>query len=103
MLAVPALFWAYLRPAFKLFAFTVLGAQAVAWTILLAWLHNVTLGGLLLLGPFIGVWIGVWFLAARWALPRILGQPTYLRILVVFGLAGLWVVGEWTTRRVPPF
>lgn len=94
--AVPALFWAYLRPAFKLFAFTVLGAQAVAWTILLAWLHNVTLGGLLLLGPFIGAWIGVWFLAARWALPRILGQPTYLRILVVFGLAGLWVVGEWT-------
>jgi apolipoprotein N-acyltransferase len=94
--AVPALFWAYLRPSFKLYAWTVLAAQAVAWTILFGWLHNVTVGGLLLLGPFIGAWIGVWFLAARWALPRMLGQSTPVRLLVVFGLAGLWVVGEWT-------
>ena len=98
--AVPALFWAYLRPSFRLYAWTVLGAQAVAWTILFSWLHNVTLGGLLLLGPFIGVWIGAWFLAARWALPRMLGQPTPLRLLVVFGLAGLWVAGEWTRTWV---
>ncbi|MET0261826.1 MAG: apolipoprotein N-acyltransferase, partial [Rariglobus sp.] len=76
------------------------GAQAVAWTILLGWLHNVTIGGLLLLGPFIGAWIGAWFLAARWALPRILGQSTPTRLLVIFGLAGLWVVGEWTRTWV---
>ena len=98
--AAPALFWAYLRPSFRLYTCTVLGAQAVAWTILLAWLHNVTLGGLLLLGPFIGAWIGVWFLAARWALPRMLGQSTPVRLLVVFGLAGLWVLGEWTRTWV---
>ena len=98
--AAPALFWAYLRPSFRLYAWTVLGAQAVAWTIILAWLHNVTLGGLLLLGPFMGVWIGVWFLAARWALPRMLGHSTPLRILMVFGLAGLWVIGEWTRTWV---
>lgn len=94
--AAPALFWAYLRPSFKLYATSVLGAQAVAWTILFAWLHNVTLGGLFLLGPFIGAWIGVWFLAARWALPRMVGHATPTRLLVMFGLAGLWVVGEWT-------
>jgi apolipoprotein N-acyltransferase len=98
--AVPALFWAYLRPSFRLYAWTVLGAQAVAWTILLGWLHNVTLGGLLLLGPFMGAWIGAWFLAARWALPRMLNQATPFRLLVVFGLAGLWVVGEWTRTWV---
>lgn len=98
--AVPALFWAYLRPAFRLYAWTVLGAQAVAWTILLGWLHNVTIGGLLLLGPFMGVWFGAWFLAARWALPRMLVQATPVRLLVVFGLAGLWVVGEWTRTWV---
>ncbi|MEZ0217047.1 MAG: apolipoprotein N-acyltransferase [Rariglobus sp.] len=98
--AVPALFWAYLRPSFRLYAWTVLGAQAVAWTILFGWLHNVTIGGLLLLGPFMGVWIGVWFLAARWALPRMLGQTTPVRLLVVFGLAGLWVVGEWSRTWV---
>ncbi len=94
--AAPALFWAYLRPSFKLYAATVLAAQAVAWTILLAWLHNVTLGGLFLLGPFIGAWIGVWFLAARWALPRMLGQSTPTRVLAMLALAGLWVIGEWT-------
>ena len=98
--AVPALFWAYLRPSFRLYAWTVLGAQAVAWTILLGWLHNVTTGGLLLLGPFIGAWIGAWFLAARWALPRMLSQSTPVRLLVMFGLAGLWVVGEWTRTWV---
>ncbi|MFA6962290.1 MAG: apolipoprotein N-acyltransferase [Opitutaceae bacterium] len=94
--AVPALFWAYLRPKFRLYAWTVLGTQAVAWTILLGWLHNVTIGGLLLLGPVIGVWIGSWFLAARWALPRMLGRPTPTRLLAMFGLAALWVVLEWT-------
>lgn len=94
--AAPALFWAYLRPSFRLYAATILGAQAVAWTLLLGWLHNVTVGGLLLLGPVIGVWFGSWFLAARWTLPRILGQTTPLRLLAVFGLAGLWVVIEWT-------
>src|SRR5690606_1602433 len=98
--AAPALFWAYLRPSFRLYAATVLGAQAIAWTILLGWLHNVTVGGLLILGPFIGAWIGAWFLAARWALPRMVGQATPVRLLVVFGLAGLWVVGEWTLSRV---
>jgi apolipoprotein N-acyltransferase len=94
--AAPALFWAYLKPSFRLYTWTVLSAQAVAWTVLLGWLHNVTIGGLLLLGPVIGVWIGVWFLAARWALPRMLGRSTPVRLFAVFGLAGLWVVGEWT-------
>jgi apolipoprotein N-acyltransferase len=98
--AVPALFWAYLRPPLRLYAATVLGAQALAWTILLGWLHHVTLGGLLLLGPFMGVWIGAWFLAAHWALPRMLGRATPVRLAVVFGLAGLWVIGEWTRTWV---
>ncbi|MBW8781068.1 MAG: apolipoprotein N-acyltransferase [Verrucomicrobia bacterium] len=94
--AVPALFWAYLRPAFRLFALTTLAAQAVAWTIILGWLHHVTWGGLVLLGPFIGAWIGSWFLAAWWTLPRMLGRPVLTRLLALFGLAGLWVVIEWT-------
>ena len=98
--AVPALFWAYLRPSLRLYAATVLGAQAIAWTILLGWLHNVTVGGLLLLGPFMGVWIGAWFLAAYWTLPRMLGRATPVRLAALFGLAGLWVIGEWTRTWV---
>ncbi|MFA6290053.1 MAG: apolipoprotein N-acyltransferase [Opitutaceae bacterium] len=94
--AVPALLWAYQKPSFRLFALTLLGAQAVAWTIILGWLHNVTIGGLLLLGPVIGAWIGSWYLAAWWTLPRIVGRPSFTRILAMFGLAGLWVFIEWT-------
>lgn len=93
---VPGVFWAYTRPRFRLFVMTMLGAQALAWTLLLGWLHHVTWVGLLLLGPFVGMWIGVWYLAAWWALPRIVGKPIPLRLLVVLGLAGVWVLIEWS-------
>lgn len=93
---VPGVYWAYTRPRLKLFVWTLFAAQAVAWTIILGWLHNVTWAGLLLLGPFVGAWIGVWYLAAWWTMPRIVGQPTLLRLLALLGLAGAWVVIEWT-------
>ena len=93
--AAPALFWAYRRPSFKRYAWVVLGAHALAWTIILSWLHHVTWAGLLLLGPFTGVWVGSWFLAAHWVMPRLLGRPTLTRIAGIFGLAALWVVNEW--------
>src|SRR5688500_10053539 len=69
---VPGIFWAYRRPGFKVYAWTMMAAQAVAWTIMLAWLHHVTWVGLLLLGPLVGAWIGVWYLAAWWTMPRML-------------------------------
>lgn len=94
-LAVPAVLWAYRRPAFKPYALVVLGSQVVAWTILLGWLHNVTWAGLLLLGPFVGLIVGGWFLAAWWAVPRLAGHQAMIRIIVLLGLAALWVVLEW--------
>jgi apolipoprotein N-acyltransferase len=94
--AVPAVFWAYLRPSLKLYAWTLLAAQAVAWTILLGWLHHVTVGGLLLLGPLVGAWVGVWYLAVWWAMPRVRERSSGLRVLAVVGLAALWVLVEWT-------
>jgi apolipoprotein N-acyltransferase len=93
---IPGIFWAYLRPRFWTYAWTVLAAQSVAWTINLAWLHPVTWAGLFLLGPIVGVWTGCWYLAVWWAMPRILGRPKLVRIFGMLGLAGLWVVIEWT-------
>ena len=93
--ALPALLWAYRRPPFKIFAGTVLAAQAVAWTVLLGWLHHVTWVGLFLLGPFVGGLIGVWYLAAWWTIPRLSGHRALIRIIVLFGLAALWVLLEW--------
>ncbi len=93
--ALPAVLWAYRRPPFRVFAWTLLGAQAVGWTMLLWWLHNVTWPGLFLLGPFVGGLIGVWYLAVWWTIPRIAGHQAVLRIIGLLGLAALWVVLEW--------
>lgn len=93
---VPAIFWAYTRPALKLYAWTTFAAQAVAWIILLSWLRHVTWGGWLGLGILVGAWVGVWFLAVWWAMPRMIGRPTPVRLLALLGLAGAWVLVEWT-------
>jgi len=93
--AVPAIYWAYRRPPFRLFAGTLLAAQAVAWWTLLWWLHHVTWVGLVLLGAVIGAWVGVWYLAVWWLMPRLAGRPVLLRIAGLFGLAGAWVLLEW--------
>ena len=95
VLALPAVLWAYRRPPFRIFAATVLGAQVVAWTLLMGWLHNVTWVGLFLLGPFVGLLAGLWFLALWWVVPRLAGHQAFIRLLAVSGLAALWVVGEW--------
>ncbi|MEY4938772.1 MAG: hypothetical protein RIQ93_507 [Verrucomicrobiota bacterium] len=93
---VPAVYWAYTRPRLKVFAWTMAAAQAMAWTILLGWLHNVTWAGLLLLGPLVGGWVGLWYLAAWWTMPRMLDRPTLTRFAAMLGLAAAWVVIEWT-------
>src|ERR1035437_2265230 len=94
--ALPAIYWAYLKPSFKLFSITMGAAQAVAWTILLGWLHPVTWFGLFLLGPFVGVWVGVWYLAVWWTMPRMLGRATPIRLAAMLALAALWGGLGWT-------
>lgn len=94
--AAPAVFWAYRAPRWRLFLGVTLGAQMVAWTITLGWLKNVSWLGLLLLGPFVGAWVGSWFVAVRWTMPRLIGRPWMQRVPAVLALAGLWVVIEWT-------
>jgi apolipoprotein N-acyltransferase len=94
--ASPALLWAYSRPRFKVYAWTLFAAQAVAWLILLVWLRHVTWVGLLLLGPFVGAWVGTWYLAAWWVMPRLPERPALVRMIAQLGLAGAWVLVEWT-------
>lgn len=92
----PGVFWAYRRPAFRLYAWTMLVANALAWSLILGWLHHVSWFGPTLLGPVVGLWVGSWYLAAWWLMPRLLGRGAVERIVAVLGLAALWVVIEWT-------
>jgi apolipoprotein N-acyltransferase len=94
--AAPAVLWAYRRPSFKLYASTLVIAQSVAWFVILIWLRHVTLFGTILLAPIVGIWVGVWYAAVWWAMPRMVGQVTVNRLLIQLGLAGAWVVIEWT-------
>ena len=100
LFAAPAIYWAYFSPSWRLYVGTIFFAQAIAWTVTLGWLKNVTWMGLLLLGPFIGAWMGSWFTMVRWTMPRMVGRAWSERVLAVFGLAGLWVVLEWTRSWV---
>ena len=84
---VPGIFWAYYRPSFRRYATTLLGAQMVAWTVILGWLHHVSWLGLLLLGPFTGLWVGVWYLAVWWTIPRMHGRETPVRLAAVLNRA----------------
>ena len=99
-LAIPAVLWAYRAPPFRLFAWTVLGAQMVAWTALIGWLHHVTWVGLFLLGPFLGLLTGLWYLAVGWTMPRLRGHRVLVRILALLGLASCWVLLEWFRSRI---
>jgi apolipoprotein N-acyltransferase len=93
---VPGIFWAYLRPRLRTYAWTLFAAQAVGWTINLSWLHPVTWAGLFILGPLVGAWTGTWYLAAWWTMPRMVGRPTPVRLVAMLGLAGVWVLIEWS-------
>ncbi|MBA4137371.1 MAG: apolipoprotein N-acyltransferase [Opitutus sp.] len=95
VMLIPAALWAYLRPQLKPFLWSVLGAQIVAWTLLLGWISNVSWLGLLLLGPVMGLLNGAWFVVAWWWIPRMRGHRMLIRLLALFGLAGLWVMAEW--------
>jgi apolipoprotein N-acyltransferase len=97
---VPGIFWAYLRPRLRTFVWTILAAQAVAWTINLSWLHPVTWAGLFIVGPLVGAWTGLWYLAAWWAMPRMVGRPVPVRLVAMLGLSGAWVLDEWTRTWV---
>jgi apolipoprotein N-acyltransferase len=95
VMLVPAVLWAYRRPQLKPFLLAALGGQVVAWTLLLSWVSNVSWLGLFLLGPFIGLLVGLWFVAAWWWIPRLRGHRVFVRLVALLGLASLWVLLEW--------
>ena len=77
----PAVLWAYRWPKLRLFAAVTIGAQVLSWYILTWWLHHATWAGWILLAPVVGVWVGSWYLAMGWMMPRLRGLGTLPRLL----------------------
>ena len=102
----PLLLWLYWsRPSGRLVLLGTLLAGWVQWVGLLWWLRHfpdqVGLSpalGWMAVGAlaFVLAWFLVaWALFARWVLPYGDGHGVIVRLLVMLGLAGLWVVLEW--------
>jgi apolipoprotein N-acyltransferase len=86
----------YTRPNLKLYAWTMFAAQAVAWTILLGWLHNCDVGWLVFAGPVRRCVDRHLVSGGVVGAARIIGRPTLTRLFVMLGLAATWVLIEWT-------
>ncbi|MGJ8652911.1 MAG: apolipoprotein N-acyltransferase [Opitutaceae bacterium] len=93
---VPLLLWVYTRPSWRMLGAVGLGVGWISWFAILIWLRHVTVIGTLALSGVLAVLFFLWLACARWCLPRIAkcGFPT--RVLSFFGLAGAWVVIEWS-------
>ena len=92
--AVPLLLWSYNRPAPRVYIGLTLLAGWVSWCILLWWLRHVTLVGTVILSGYLGLYFTAWFALVRWALPQIDRRAFGVRLAVLAGLAGGWVILE---------
>jgi apolipoprotein N-acyltransferase len=93
---IPLILWLYTQPSRRLCAVVALGTGWVAWFAILIWLRHVTwFGTLALSGILAAIFMG-WALLVHWVLPLIANRPFAWRALGFAGLAGGWVVLEWS-------
>jgi apolipoprotein N-acyltransferase len=100
--AVPVAMWCLRRPRWTEYLVVTGGASFVSWLILLEWLRTLTrdagwvaLLGWVALAAVMALFPLAWFAAARAMLPRTMDRSVLLKLVVVLGLAGLWIVLEW--------
>jgi len=97
--AVPILLWAMTNPRGRPFWVCALAGSWLTWFLLLIWLRHVyppwgLVGGVILSG-LLAVFPFGWFCLARWLLPACQGASFLVRVLVLGGMAGMWVILEW--------
>ena len=93
---VPLFLWLYTRPTGRLFWVIAVGVGWVSWCAILIWLRHVTVFGTLALSGVLGFLFVLWLLLARRIVPAIAERSFGVRALSFLGLAGAWVVIEWS-------
>lgn len=96
---LPFLVWALFRPGRWFYAFTALGSSWLSWFLILIWLRHIypPMGwvAVTLLSFLVGLFPFIWLLAVRYFLPRLASGGFPARLVLMLGLAGLWVLLEW--------
>lgn len=107
--AIPLIVWILVfQPRPRTVALVSFGCGWATWFALIIWLRHFAVeagvpGGVfigwsltLLLSAILALFLVAWALALGWVFPRIWGLPRMRRLVVLLGLAGWWVVLEWT-------
>lgn len=93
---VPLLLWLYTKPDRRLTALVGILVGWGSWLAILIWLRHVTLVGTILLSGILGFLFALWVGIARHVLGHSESWKFPQRMLGFAGLAGLWVVIEWS-------
>jgi len=93
---LPLLLWLLGRPGWRWTAGLGLASGWLAWFAILVWLRHVTWFGTIALSGILAVLFAGWVLLARWALPVASQKSFAFRFLAMAGLAGVWIVIEWS-------
>jgi apolipoprotein N-acyltransferase len=93
---VPLLLWFYTKPTWRIFWLVAIGTAWVSWFVILIWLRHVTFFGTIILSGSLAVICAAWLFFVRCILPQLATRNIFLRILGFSGIAGAWVVVEWS-------
>jgi apolipoprotein N-acyltransferase len=93
---VPLLLWLYSRPSWRITLAVGLGTGWISWCAILIWLRHVTYIGTIGLAGILALIFVLWFALARWIVPTLGSRNLLGRLICFLGLAGAWVVLEWT-------
>lgn len=93
---VPLLLWLYTRPGWKASILVGFGTGWVSWMAIIIWLRHVTVFGTVALAAIMAAIFTVWVVLVRWVLPRFADAAFVVRLFAFLGLAGGWVVLEWS-------
>ena len=92
---VPAIWWLSCRPSYRSVFSTFLFFGWLYYITLLWWLRHVTFPGLILGSLLLSGYLSVWFLLARWMIPRVLESSFRMRLCVMLALSAAWTTIEW--------
>ena len=93
---VPLLLWLYTKPTRRVFWLVAIGAAWVSWFVILIWLRHVTWFGTIVLSGILAVISAAWLFFAKCILPQLVARNILIRTLGFAGIAGAWVVLEWS-------